>query len=137
MLQLVLPIFRETNSLLLPLIPAFLSNYNNYIHSYFYLYFPVYLNYHFNFLFFSSLLKLSLQLSNSIPLLSILLLSHNHPKILQLLLCFYSTIYHLIVLDESGSMSCVRKETIEGCNNTLKGIRQMQNTPCGCSVSAI
>ncbi len=35
-------------------------------------------------------------------------------------------IHHLIVLDESGSMSCVRKETIDGCNETLAGIRKMQ-----------
>lgn len=31
--------------------------------------------------------------------------------------------YHLIILDESGSMSCVRERTISGCNETLAGIR--------------
>lgn len=35
-------------------------------------------------------------------------------------------IYHLIVLDESGSMCVVTKETIDGCNKTLAGIRKMQ-----------
>lgn len=35
-------------------------------------------------------------------------------------------VYHLIVLDESGSMSCVRQQTISGCNETIQTIRQMQ-----------
>lgn len=36
-------------------------------------------------------------------------------------------VYHLIVLDESGSMSCVTKQTISGCNETLNTIRKMQH----------
>lgn len=36
------------------------------------------------------------------------------------------SVYHLIVLDESGSMSCVRQQTISGCNETIQTIRQMQ-----------
>lgn len=36
-------------------------------------------------------------------------------------------VYHLIVLDESGSMSCVCQQTISGCNETIQTIRQMQN----------
>lgn len=35
-------------------------------------------------------------------------------------------VYHLIVLDESGSMSCVYQQTISGCNETIQTIRQMQ-----------
>lgn len=31
--------------------------------------------------------------------------------------------YNLIILDESGSMSCVRGQTISGCNETLNSIR--------------
>lgn len=39
-------------------------------------------------------------------------------------------VYHLIVLDESGSMSCVRRQTISGCNETIQTVRQMQkNNP--------
>ena len=38
------------------------------------------------------------------------------------------SVYHLIVLDESGSMSCVRGQTISGCNETLQTIEQMQRT---------
>lgn len=34
-----------------------------------------------------------------------------------------ATTYNLIILDESGSMSCVRSQTISGCNETLNGIR--------------
>ncbi len=34
-----------------------------------------------------------------------------------------STVYNLIILDESGSMGGVRYQTIEGCNETLNGIR--------------
>ena len=34
-----------------------------------------------------------------------------------------STIYNLIILDESGSMSGVTGQTISGCNETLNGIR--------------
>lgn len=35
-------------------------------------------------------------------------------------------IYHLIVLDESGSMYCITRQTISGCNETIQTIRQMQ-----------
>lgn len=35
-------------------------------------------------------------------------------------------IYNLIILDESGSMSTVRKQTISGCNETLNAIRSAQ-----------
>ena len=34
-----------------------------------------------------------------------------------------SATYNLIILDESGSMSCVRGQTITGCNETLNSIR--------------
>jgi hypothetical protein len=34
-----------------------------------------------------------------------------------------SALYHLIILDESGSMSGVTGQTISGCNETLNGIR--------------
>lgn len=34
-----------------------------------------------------------------------------------------STVYNLIILDESGSMSRVTGQTISGCNETLNGIR--------------
>lgn len=32
-------------------------------------------------------------------------------------------IYNLIILDESGSMSCVRKQTISGCNEVINTVR--------------
>lgn len=35
-----------------------------------------------------------------------------------------SVVYNLIILDESGSMHCVRNQTIEGCNETLNTIRK-------------
>ena len=35
-------------------------------------------------------------------------------------------VYHLIVLDESGSMQCVTHQTITGCNETIQSIRAMQ-----------
>lgn len=35
-----------------------------------------------------------------------------------------AAIYNLIILDESGSMSCVRSHTISGCNETLNSIRK-------------
>lgn len=35
-------------------------------------------------------------------------------------------IYHLIVLDESGSMFPVEKQTVSGCNETIQTIRLMQ-----------
>ena len=34
-------------------------------------------------------------------------------------------VYNLIILDESGSMSCVTRQTITGCNETLNGIRSI------------
>ena len=37
-----------------------------------------------------------------------------------------SDAYNLIILDESGSMSTVRDETISGCNETLISIRNLQ-----------
>ena len=37
-----------------------------------------------------------------------------------------TSVYHLIVLDESGSMSCVTHQTISGCNETIQTIRLMQ-----------
>ena len=35
-------------------------------------------------------------------------------------------IYNLIILDESGSMDCVKRQTISGCNETLNTIRSAQ-----------
>ena len=35
-------------------------------------------------------------------------------------------IYNLIILDESGSMDCVRNQTISGCNETINTIRAAQ-----------
>lgn len=35
--------------------------------------------------------------------------------------------YNLIILDESGSMRPVRKQTISGCNETLNSIREIAN----------
>ena len=35
-------------------------------------------------------------------------------------------IYNLIILDESGSMDCVKKQTISGCNETINTIRMAQ-----------
>ncbi len=37
-----------------------------------------------------------------------------------------SEIFNLIILDESGSMSCVRKHTISGCNETINTILTAQ-----------
>lgn len=37
------------------------------------------------------------------------------------------SVHHLIVLDESGSMSGVTEQTISGCNETIQTIRQMQS----------
>lgn len=34
-----------------------------------------------------------------------------------------TTVFNLIILDESGSMSCVREQTLSGCNETLNVIR--------------
>lgn len=33
------------------------------------------------------------------------------------------SVYNLIILDESGSMSFVRSQTVKGCNEVLQGIR--------------
>lgn len=35
-------------------------------------------------------------------------------------------VYHLIVLDESGSMYPVCKQTVDGCNETIQTVRKMQ-----------
>ncbi len=37
-----------------------------------------------------------------------------------------SQIYNLIILDESGSMDCVTKQTISGCNETINTIHSVQ-----------
>lgn len=37
-------------------------------------------------------------------------------------------VYNLIILDESGSMSCVTKQTIDGCNETINSIKSTQET---------
>lgn len=37
-----------------------------------------------------------------------------------------TSVYHLIALDESGSMGCIRRATISGCNETIQTIRMMQ-----------
>ncbi len=37
-----------------------------------------------------------------------------------------SQIFNLIILDESGSMDCVTKQTISGCNETINTIRTVQ-----------
>ena len=34
-----------------------------------------------------------------------------------------SEIYNLIILDESGSMDCVTRQTIAGCNETINTIK--------------
>ena len=34
--------------------------------------------------------------------------------------------YHLILLDASGSMSCIRRTALTGCNETIQSIRSMQ-----------
>ena len=38
-----------------------------------------------------------------------------------------TSIFNLIVLDESGSMDCIRKQTIMGCNEVLNTIKVAQN----------
>lgn len=35
-------------------------------------------------------------------------------------------VFNLIILDESGSMSCVTKQTIDGCNETINVIKAVQ-----------
>ena len=35
-------------------------------------------------------------------------------------------VYHLIILDESGSMMPVRHQTVDGCNETIQTVRKMQ-----------
>ena len=37
-----------------------------------------------------------------------------------------TSIYNLIILDESGSMDCVRRQTIDGCNETINTIKASQ-----------
>ena len=36
------------------------------------------------------------------------------------------TFYHLIVLDASGSMDCIRRTALSGCNETIQSIRSLQ-----------
>ncbi len=40
-------------------------------------------------------------------------------------------IYNLIILDESGSMDCVKSQTISGCNETINTIRSAQEKFAG------
>lgn len=40
-------------------------------------------------------------------------------------------VYHLIVVDESGSMSCIRKQTVDGCNETISHIKMLQEKSKG------
>ena len=37
-----------------------------------------------------------------------------------------TSVYHLIILDESSSMRCITRATISGCNETIQTIRMMQ-----------
>ena len=37
-----------------------------------------------------------------------------------------SEIYNLIILDESGSMDCVTRQTIAGCNETINTIKSAE-----------
>ncbi len=37
-----------------------------------------------------------------------------------------TTVFHLIILDESGSMSSLRNQTVSGCNENLNVIRSLQ-----------
>ncbi len=37
-----------------------------------------------------------------------------------------TTVFHLIILDESGSMTPLTKQTVEGCNETLNVVRTLQ-----------
>lgn len=34
--------------------------------------------------------------------------------------------YHLIILDASGSMDCIRKTAVNGCNETIQTVRNLQ-----------
>ena len=34
--------------------------------------------------------------------------------------------YHLVILDASGSMDCIRRQALNGCNETLQSVRSMQ-----------
>lgn len=34
--------------------------------------------------------------------------------------------YHLIILDASGSMNCIRKTAVNGCNETIQTVRNLQ-----------
>lgn len=43
----------------------------------------------------------------------------------------HAEIHHLIILDESGSMNCVRTRTILGCNKTLDNIRKTAKKDSG------
>lgn len=37
-----------------------------------------------------------------------------------------TTVFNLVILDESGSMSSLKKMTIDGCNETLNVVRKLQ-----------
>lgn len=39
-----------------------------------------------------------------------------------------TTIFNLIILDESGSMSCIKKQTISGCNELINTIKTTQES---------
>lgn len=34
--------------------------------------------------------------------------------------------YHLLILDASGSMGCIRQQAISGCNETIQSVRSLQ-----------
>lgn len=37
-----------------------------------------------------------------------------------------SSFYHLIIMDASGSMDCIRRAAVSGCNETIQNIRSLQ-----------
>ena len=37
-----------------------------------------------------------------------------------------SSFYHLIIMDASGSMECIRRAAVSGCNETIQNIRSLQ-----------
>ena len=47
-------------------------------------------------------------------------------------------VHNLIIVDESGSMECIRKQAFTGMNETLQTVRMMQkkrSIPTSCSTS--
>lgn len=38
-----------------------------------------------------------------------------------------SSFYHLIIMDASGSMDCIRRSAVSGCNETIQNIRSLQS----------